>query len=116
MSCSIELLSIVDHYVLTDEVTSVRTSAHAWCIDECYQDPTVASVTQRIADVTGIPHANYEAFQLLKVRLLWLCMHVGSYFSLKVILLPNSTRLDSSIYLMMTVSIITTNRLTGLDY
>ena len=72
-----------DHYLFIDEVTFVRTSAHAWCVDECYQDPIVSSVTERIADVTGIPHANYEALQLLKVNFPRMrALHVGPYLSL----------------------------------
>ncbi|KAL3784812.1 hypothetical protein HJC23_013852 [Cyclotella cryptica] len=49
-----------------DMVTDTRTSSHSWCTDECYHDPNVAIIRQRIADVTGIPYANYECLQLLK--------------------------------------------------
>lgn len=48
-----------------------RTSENAWCSsrDGCKEDPIVQRVLQRLAGVTGIPHENYEDFQLLKVRL-----------------------------------------------
>jgi len=49
-----------------DEIVSARTSSHAWCNDDCYDDPVVSSIRQRIAAVTGIPEENYECLQLLK--------------------------------------------------
>lgn len=49
-----------------DEITEVRTSSHAWCTDECYDDATVKTIRQRIFDVTGVPSNNYECLQLLK--------------------------------------------------
>ena len=49
-----------------DVISDSRTSSHTWCVDGCYDDPTVASLRQRIVDVTGISEENYECLQLLK--------------------------------------------------
>lgn len=49
-----------------DKTLEVRTSSHAWCIDDCYHDPIPRSVRQRIVSVTGIPEEHYECLQLLK--------------------------------------------------
>ena len=49
-----------------DEIIEARTSAHAWCIDDCYEDPKVQEIYQRIQLVTGVPMSNYEMLQLLK--------------------------------------------------
>jgi len=51
-----------------DEIVSARTSAHAWCVDDCMEDPIVTKVRQRIVDVTGISENNYECLQLLKYQ------------------------------------------------
>ena len=47
-------------------VSTSRTSQNAWCTRECENLPLVRSVTQRIQAVTGVPHANYEQFQVLR--------------------------------------------------
>jgi len=49
-----------------DEVTDVRTSSQTWCNDECYDDPLVVDMRQRIVQVTSVPEENYESMQLLK--------------------------------------------------
>ena len=49
-----------------DAILDVRTSSQAWCVDDCHDDSTVATVRQRIEDVTGVPQINYEYLQLLK--------------------------------------------------
>ena len=49
-----------------DEIIEARTSSHAWCNDDCFDDAIVKSVRQRIVSVTGIPEENYECLQLLK--------------------------------------------------
>jgi prolyl 4-hydroxylase len=43
-----------------------RTSTNAWCIDECYDDPTARVVMNRIANITGTPEMNSEYLQLLR--------------------------------------------------
>mmetsp|Transcript_29549 Transcript_29549/g.44770 ORF Transcript_29549/g.44770 Transcript_29549/m.44770 type:complete len:270 (-) Transcript_29549:30-839(-) len=49
-----------------DAVLKVRTSSHAWCANECYNDPIVKDLRQRIVDITGVPELNFESLQLLK--------------------------------------------------
>lgn len=58
--------SYINPLLCADEITQVRTSSHSWCTDDCYNDKVVASIRQRIVDVTGIPFANFECLQLLK--------------------------------------------------
>ena len=43
-----------------------RTSANSWCETSCRTDPLVASVVDRIAMLTQIPHNNSENLQLLR--------------------------------------------------
>jgi prolyl 4-hydroxylase len=43
-----------------------RTSTNAWCIEECYADPTARAVMDRIANITGTPETNSEYLQLLR--------------------------------------------------
>lgn len=43
-----------------------RTSENTWCENDCYDDPMVKDIVNRIADVTGIPEPNQEYLQLLK--------------------------------------------------
>lgn len=50
----------------TAETNSGRTSTNAWCIDECYENPTARVVMDRIANITGIPEMNSENLQLLR--------------------------------------------------
>ena len=50
-----------------EKVTSTgRTSRNAWCREHCDNDEYVMAVTHRIENVTGIPYANYENFQVLQ--------------------------------------------------
>lgn len=56
--------SDVGEYI--SEVTAHRTSYTAWCMDECYEDPIVETVTERMENLTGIDEEHYEYFQLLK--------------------------------------------------
>ena len=37
-----------------------------WHSDECFNDPIVTTVRERIAHVTGVPESNFECLQLLK--------------------------------------------------
>jgi len=54
-------------------VSDSRTSLNAWCNATCKEDPIVAKVLQRIADVTGTPPENSEDLQLLEYS-------VGQYY------------------------------------
>lgn len=47
-------------------INNGRTSYNAWCIEECSTDPVVINVSQRIANVTGIPVINSEYLQILR--------------------------------------------------
>ena len=50
-----------------------RTSSNAWCREQCYKDPVVIRVLEKIANLTGIPERNSEHLQLLKYD-------VGQYY------------------------------------
>ena len=43
-----------------------RTSTNAWCTNKCYQDEVTKRVGARMENLTGIPEANAEHFQLLR--------------------------------------------------
>jgi len=45
-----------------------RTSENAWCDKECDKDPVANAVMNRITEVTGVPKANSEHFQILRYR------------------------------------------------
>uniref|UniRef100_A0A6T6YS23 Fe2OG dioxygenase domain-containing protein n=1 Tax=Amorphochlora amoebiformis TaxID=1561963 RepID=A0A6T6YS23_9EUKA len=45
-----------------------RTSSNSWCDHNCESDPLVAAIYDRIVQVTGVPKANYEAFQVLQYQ------------------------------------------------
>ena len=47
-------------------INSGRTSTNSWCLNQCYQDPTVQTVVQRLSNITGIPEINSEYLQLLR--------------------------------------------------
>lgn len=47
-------------------VSDYRTSFQTWCLGDCYQDPISQRVSQRIANITGIPQQYSEYLQLLK--------------------------------------------------
>mmetsp|Transcript_35266 Transcript_35266/g.41592 ORF Transcript_35266/g.41592 Transcript_35266/m.41592 type:complete len:429 (+) Transcript_35266:47-1333(+) len=49
-------------------VSTGRTSENAWCIGQCYSNKKVVELTDRIADITKVPHGNYENFQVLRYR------------------------------------------------
>lgn len=51
-----------------DQLSPVRTSTQCWCDDthNCIDHPTVEKVTERMMNITGIPTANAEYFQILK--------------------------------------------------
>jgi prolyl 4-hydroxylase len=46
-----------------------RTSSNAWCQGDCPKNPLVQQVVKKIEEVTGVPGANYESFQVLKYDL-----------------------------------------------
>jgi len=46
-----------------------RTSENAWCVGECFKDPLVKSISEKITNVTGIPDENSENLQILKYEL-----------------------------------------------
>jgi len=43
-----------------------RTSLNSWCKSECYTDPLMNGIIQRMSDATGIPQQNSEYLQMLK--------------------------------------------------
>lgn len=43
-----------------------RTSTTAWCLDDCLNDPVSKAVNRKIENITGIPDANAEYWQLIK--------------------------------------------------
>ena len=47
-------------------VSSSRTSENSWCGEKCKEDPLVAGVNERIAQVTSTTLANAEDLQLLR--------------------------------------------------
>lgn len=47
-------------------VSTTRTSANAWCTEECERIPQVMAVTSRIEAVTHIPKSHFESFQILQ--------------------------------------------------
>jgi len=50
-----------------DGVSPVRTSKTSWCnVPFCEGDPTIASIKNRVANVTGVPLANSEHVQVLQ--------------------------------------------------
>ena len=50
-----------------DQVSPVRTSNQFWCsTGECLRDEAVRRVTERVANVTGVPSRNMEYFQILR--------------------------------------------------
>lgn len=46
-----------------------RTSSNAWCQWSCEDHPDVKSIVAKIENVTTIPKANYESFQILRYEL-----------------------------------------------
>lgn len=59
-----------DRSLAGDVVSPVRTSRQAWCqpgiATECYNHPLTQRVGERVANVTGVPVANAEFFQVLR--------------------------------------------------
>lgn len=50
-----------------DRLSPVRTSHQAWCsTTECLQDALVRGLSQRVAEVTGVPENNHEYVQVLQ--------------------------------------------------
>ena len=45
-----------------------RTSENSWCSHECLENPMTKQVTNRIANLTGVPEQNSEHLQLLKYQ------------------------------------------------
>mmetsp|Transcript_4933 Transcript_4933/g.7482 ORF Transcript_4933/g.7482 Transcript_4933/m.7482 type:complete len:405 (+) Transcript_4933:61-1275(+) len=46
-----------------------RTSENAWCHPgpgKCAEDPAVVTITEKMVNITGVPFANYEYFQMLR--------------------------------------------------
>mmetsp|Transcript_5150 Transcript_5150/g.7846 ORF Transcript_5150/g.7846 Transcript_5150/m.7846 type:complete len:286 (+) Transcript_5150:279-1136(+) len=50
----------------TKIVSQSRTSANAWCMGGCEEDPIISKVTERTVEYTKIDSENYESFQLLQ--------------------------------------------------
>jgi len=46
-----------------------RTSSNAWCDSDCNDHEVMKSLTNKIVDLTSIPHDNYEYFQVLKYQI-----------------------------------------------
>ncbi len=46
-----------------------RTSNNAWCREACNRDPDVQNIVRKISEVTWVPSANFEAFQVLRYEL-----------------------------------------------
>jgi len=49
-------------------ISHSRTSSNSWCGQHCESDPLVASIYERIVNVTGVPKSNYESFQVLEYK------------------------------------------------
>lgn len=49
-------------------VSNSRTSSNAWCTEECADDDDVLRVYERISNVTGVPSAHFESFQVLQYK------------------------------------------------
>jgi hypothetical protein len=50
-----------------DTVSPVRTSKQCWCSTaECMGDARVSEITERVANITGVPSVNMEYFQILR--------------------------------------------------
>ena len=47
-------------------VSTGRTSSNAWCTDECYNDPVLTQVANRLSELTMIDEKNSEFLQLLR--------------------------------------------------
>jgi len=47
-------------------LSSGRTSVNSWCRDRCREHPDVQSALSKIQEVTNVPVANYESFQVLQ--------------------------------------------------
>jgi len=47
-------------------VSTGRTSSNAWCVNECYEDPTAVDVMNRLSELTSIDERNSEYLQLLR--------------------------------------------------
>jgi len=46
-----------------------RTSSNAWCRQECLSNPHVQTAIRKIEEITRVPSANYESFQILQYEL-----------------------------------------------
>jgi len=46
-----------------------RTSNNAWCREECNRNPDVQNIMKKISDITWVPKANFEAFQVLRYEI-----------------------------------------------
>eukprot|EP00547_Thalassionema_nitzschioides_P018267 CAMPEP_0194252042 /NCGR_PEP_ID=MMETSP0158-20130606/26651_1 /TAXON_ID=33649 /ORGANISM="Thalassionema nitzschioides, Strain L26-B" /LENGTH=507 /DNA_ID=CAMNT_0038989341 /DNA_START=35 /DNA_END=1558 /DNA_ORIENTATION=- len=53
--------------------TQFRTSSNTWCTSPCYDSEVNQAMLRRIEELTKIPFANYEHFQLLQY-------HEGQYY------------------------------------
>eukprot|EP00555_Chaetoceros_dichaeta_P011197 CAMPEP_0198253590 /NCGR_PEP_ID=MMETSP1447-20131203/3998_1 /TAXON_ID=420782 /ORGANISM="Chaetoceros dichaeta, Strain CCMP1751" /LENGTH=527 /DNA_ID=CAMNT_0043939325 /DNA_START=45 /DNA_END=1628 /DNA_ORIENTATION=- len=49
-----------------EEENDPSTSLHSWCQSDCYNDPVMEGIIERMSDVTGIPEENSEYLQMLK--------------------------------------------------
>lgn len=62
-------LSLRDDGTMGSVETAIRTSSNTWCDSpSCMNNEHVRRVTERVSNVTGIPHMNYEFAQLLEYK------------------------------------------------
>jgi prolyl 4-hydroxylase len=50
-------------------ISTGRTSSNAWCQWDCEENPFVKQIGAKIENVTTVPQANYESFQILRYEL-----------------------------------------------
>jgi prolyl 4-hydroxylase len=72
-NCDHSLLFVPSQGTYSKKLSTSRTSSNAWCQGECELDPVTQAVTKRMEDLTGIPSANFEYFQLLQYE-------IGQYY------------------------------------
>merc|ERR1719491_274345 len=55
-----------DADVYEEEEIDPSTSLQSWCHSDCYNDPVMEGIIERMSDVTGIPKEYSEYLQMLK--------------------------------------------------
>jgi hypothetical protein len=58
-------LGDIDGYELS---TGGWTTTNAWCIDDCYADPTARALRDRIANITGVPKGTLKTSRYFATR------------------------------------------------